>query len=110
MLQPEILEKEQAIIPVLRLTFRPFFLLPVLFSILAVLVWVSVLNGELHWSGLLPANLWHGHEMIFGFAASVAVGFFLSAGQTWTGVRSINGMKLALVILLVIYSRHAPGK
>lgn len=68
MLQLEILEKEQAIIPVLRFAFRPFFLLPALFSILALLVWVSVLHGKLNWSGLLPANIWHGHEMIFGFA------------------------------------------
>lgn len=107
MLQPEILEKEQAIPPVLRLAFRPFFLLPALFSILALLAWVCVLQGKLNWDSLLPANIWHGHEMIFGFAASVAVGFLLSAAQTWTGIRSINSWKLAVIILFWLIARIA---
>jgi uncharacterized protein involved in response to NO len=107
MLQPEILEKEQAIPPVLRLAFRPFFLLPALFSILALLAWVCVLQGKLNWGSLLPANIWHGHEMIFGFAASVAVGFLLSAAQTWTGIRSINCWKLAVIILFWLIARIA---
>lgn len=98
MLQPEILEKEQALIPILRLAFRPFFLLPTLLSIIAVLIWIIVLKGNISWQGVLPAKVWHGHEMIFGFAASVAVGFLLSAAQTWTGVRSINGWKLAVTV------------
>lgn len=107
MLQPEILEKEQAILPVLRLAFRPLFLLPALFSILAVLVWVSVLHGQYIWAGLLPANIWHGHEMIFGFAATVAVGFLLSAAQTWTGIRSINSWKLAIIVIFWLIARIA---
>lgn len=107
MLQPEILEKEQAIIPIFRLAFRPFFLLPALFSILAVMVWVSVLHGEFNWPGLLPASIWHGHEMIFGFAAAVAVGFLLSAAQTWTGIRSINGWKLGVLISFWLIARIA---
>lgn len=107
MLQPEILEKEQAIPPVLRLAFRPFFLLPALFSILALLAWICVLQGKLNWNSLLPANIWHGHEMIFGFAATVAVGFLLSAAQTWTGIRSINGWKLAAIVLFWLMARIA---
>ncbi|MGV2871355.1 NnrS family protein [Colwellia sp. E150_009] len=105
MLQPEILEKEQAIPPVLRLAFRPFFLLPALFSILALLAWICVLQGKLNWNSLLPANIWHGHEMIFGFAATVAVGFLLSAAQTWTGIRSINSWKLAMIIVFWLIAR-----
>lgn len=105
MLQPEILEKEQAIPPVLRLAFRPFFLLPALLSILALLAWICVLQGKLNWNSLLPANIWHGHEMIFGFAATVAVGFLLSAAQTWTGIRSINSWKLAAIVLFWLIAR-----
>ena len=107
MLQPEILDKEQAIMPIFRLAFRPFFLLPTLLSIVAVVVWITVLNGNLSWKGSLPVNIWHGHEMIFGFAASVAVGFLLSAAQTWTGVRSINGWKLAAVVFFWLTARVA---
>lgn len=107
MLQPEILEKEQAIIPIFRLAFRPFFLLPALLSIVAVLLWITVLHGNLNWQAVLPANIWHGHEMIFGFAASVAVGFLLSAAQTWTGIRSINGWKLAVMVFFWLTARIA---
>ena len=97
MLQPEILSKEQAIIPVFRLAFRPFFLLPAIFSIVAVVLWLLVLKGEFSWQSALVAKVWHGHEMIFGFSAAIAVGFLLTAAQTWTGVRSINGWSLALM-------------
>lgn len=107
MLQPEILEKEQAIIPIFRLAFRPFFMLPALLSIIAVVIWITVLRSNLQWQGILPANIWHGHEMIFGFAASVAIGFLLSAAQTWTGVRSIHGWKLATMVFFWLAARIA---
>lgn len=107
MLQPEILTKEQAIWPFFRLAFRPFFLLPALFSILAVIVWISVLRGNYQWVGILPVNIWHGHEMVFGFSATIAIGFLLTAAQTWTGIRSINSWKLAVVVLLWIIARLA---
>ncbi len=107
MLQPEILEKEQAIVPVLRFAFRPLFILPPLLSIMAVVVWIAVLRGEVQWNASLAANIWHGHEMIFGFAASVAIGFLLTAAQTWTGVRSIKGWKLGVVVALWLAARIA---
>jgi len=107
MLQPEILTKEQAILPFFRLAFRPFFLLPALCSILAISLWVSVLSGEYHWAGALPVNIWHGREMVFGFSATIAIGFLLTAAQTWTGVRSLHGWKLAGVVLLWLTARYA---
>ncbi len=35
--------------------------------------------------------------MIFGFAAAIVVGFLLTAVQTWTGVRSLRGLPLAVL-------------
>ncbi len=105
MLQPEISEKEQSITPMLRLAFRPFFILPALLSIVAVALWVAVLRGDIYWQASIAANIWHGHEMIFGFAATVAMGFLLTAAQTWTGVRSINGWKLGLVVVFWLLAR-----
>lgn len=105
MLQPEILEKEQSITPMLRLAFRPFFILPTLLSIIAVVLWVTVLRGDFQWKASLAANIWHGHEMIFGFALTVAIGFLLTAAQTWTGVRSINGWKLGIVVAFWLIAR-----
>jgi uncharacterized protein involved in response to NO len=33
----------------------------------------------------MPPLLWHAHEMLFGFAVAVIVGFLLTAGKAWTG-------------------------
>ncbi|MFM9577826.1 NnrS family protein, partial [Streptomyces turgidiscabies] len=55
----------------------------------------------------MPATLWHAHEMLFGFAGAVAVGFLLTAAQTWTGVASISGNKLMLLTLVWLAARGA---
>lgn len=107
MLQPEVLTEELAIPPFFRLAFRPFFLLPALLSVVSLLVWLAILNGTLSWQGSIAVNNWHGHEMIFGFAASVVIGFLLTAAQTWTGVRSIHSWKLALLVLFWLLARIA---
>ena len=36
--------------------------------------------------GTLNPIVWHGHEMLFGFAAAVIAGFALTAMQNWTGL------------------------
>lgn len=63
-------------LPLLRLAFRPFFLLAALFSILSLLVWLGFWHGNIllrPYGGLV---FWHQHEMLFGFAAAVIGGFF----------------------------------
>ncbi len=84
----------------LRLGFRPFFLLGSVYAIFAVVAWVLMFQNGQPSSLAVPALWWHAHEMLFGFAMAIVVGFVLTAVQTWTGV---NGTKhyrlLALVIL-----------
>ncbi|WP_277750349.1 NnrS family protein [Pseudoalteromonas phenolica] len=80
--------------PLFMLGFRPFFLLAGLWSVLAILLWQCILNGTLSWQAQIPATLWHAHEMIFGFASAVAIGFLLTAAQTWTGVPGLSGKGL----------------
>ncbi|WP_083804827.1 NnrS family protein [Shewanella benthica] len=46
--------------------------------------------------GISPL-IWHIHEMLFGFGATIAVGFLLTAAQTWTKIRSFNGLVLLLL-------------
>ncbi|MGY5453384.1 NnrS family protein [Agarivorans sp. MS3-6] len=92
--------------PVLELAFRPFFLLATLSSALSVAVWLLLLNGHMligH-QGLSP-YVWHAHEMLVGFAATVAVGFVLTAVQTWTGQASIKGKGLVGLIALWCLAR-----
>lgn len=87
--------------PIFNLAFRSFFLMAALFSSLGLAVWSLNLNGIslLSTSGL-SALVWHTHEMLFAFAATVAVGFVLTAVQTWTGVSSLKGKPLALLVAI----------
>lgn len=84
------------------LPFRSFFLCAVLASILSLGIWSAYLNGEFSvLSGSLSPTVWHVHEMLFAFGATVAVGFILTAVQTWTGQASIKG--LPVIGLLVLW-------
>ncbi len=89
------------------IAFRPLFLLASIGSIVSILIWVTVLNGvsiPLQLSGL-PLNIWHAHEMIFGFAGTVAVGFLLTAAQTWTNSRSTHGQYLIALVAIWFLAR-----
>jgi uncharacterized protein involved in response to NO len=43
--------------------------------------------------------------MIFGFSVAIVAGFILTAIQNWTGVRGLNGWKLAIVFYLWLLGR-----
>lgn len=87
------------------LAFRPFFLLASMFSILGLLAWSAILNGNLHLNIYGGSLWWHMHEMLFGFVAAIIVGFLLTAVQNWTGVASLNGKGLALLVCLWLLGR-----
>lgn len=82
----------------LALGFRPFYLLAALFACLAISLWVVALSGGLTLP--LPGVFWHAHEMIFGFAAAVIVGFLYTAGRNWTGLPTPSGAPLAALAAL----------
>ena len=86
--------------PLWRLGFRPFYLGAALFGALAVPLWVALLLGALPVNLPVVPLLWHAHEMLFGFAAAVIVGFLLTAGQAWTGLSTPRGPLLAGLALL----------
>ena len=85
------------------LAFRPFFLLGNLFALLSIIPWVLALHGTLALPQL--STWWHAHEMIFGFSLAIILGFLLTAAQTWTGVSSVRGRWLALLVLLWLLPR-----
>lgn len=89
-----------------QLAFRSFFLASSGFSIFCISAWLLLISGYL----MMPAQslsliVWHAHEMIFGFAATVAVGFILTAVQTWTGKPSIKGWPVYSLLLLWLIVR-----
>ena len=91
--------------PILSMAFRPLFLMAGFGSIVTLIVWLGVLFGELpHSKLLLTPVVWHGHEMIFAFAATVAAGFLLTAVQTWTGQKTLAPPHLVglVIVWLVI--------
>ncbi len=93
--------------PLLRLGFRPFYLGAAAYAAVAVPLWVAVALGGLTWAGRLPPLLWHAHEMLFGFAAAVIVGFLLTAGKAWTGLATPRGAALGALVLLWLAARLA---
>ena len=87
------------------LGFRPFYLLAAAFACLAIPLWVVSLSGGVVLA--LPGVLWHAHEMIFGFAAAVIVGFLYTAGRNWTGLPTPSGALLASLAALWLAGRIA---
>ncbi|OZA27611.1 MAG: hypothetical protein B7X93_08770 [Hydrogenophilales bacterium 17-61-9] len=86
------------------LGFRPFFLAAGIYAVLLMGLWLGVLQGVFITGGLSPA-VWHGHEMLFGFAVAVIAGFLLTAAQNWTGMRTPSGPPLAALFLLWLAGR-----
>lgn len=92
--------------PVLALGFRPFYLLAAAFAAISIPLWMARYFG---WIGLMQhANLnWHMHEMIFGFAIAVIIGFLFTAGRNWTGMDTPRRKHLAALAGLWIAGRVA---
>ena len=86
------------------LGFRPFYLLASVFSAISVLLWAAQFSGWLN-SAYLRGPLWHGHEMLFGFALAVVAGFLLTAVRNWTAQPTVEGAPLAALAGLWVAGR-----
>ncbi len=87
--------------------FRPFFLLAGLYAAGSVAAWIWLFPRGATPMSSLPAPLWHGHEMIFGFVAAAIGGFMLTAVPNWTGERGFSGRPLVVLTLLWLAGRIA---
>lgn len=94
-------------LPVLRLGMRPFYLGAAAFAAISVPWWVAAALGVVAVPTALPPMLWHAHEMLFGFASAVIVGFLLSAGKAWTGLTVARGPALGGLAILWLAARLA---
>ena len=52
-------------------------------------------------------SAWHGHEMLFGYAAAVIAGFILTAVPNWTGRLPLKGVPLIMLFGLWLAGRAA---
>ncbi|QCE34513.1 NnrS family protein [Acetobacteraceae bacterium] len=104
-----MMTQKDSLPPLLRFGFRPFFLCAGLWAVLSVLIWMLNpfgLSGQ-QIGGLenLPAYLWHGHEMTFGFLFAVIAGFLLTASSHWSGFNPAKGIFLGILVLLWVLGR-----
>lgn len=94
-------------LPLLRLAFRPFYIGAAAFACLAVPLWLALFSGELTLDAKIAPLLWHAHEMLFGFAAAVIMGFLMTAGKVWTGLATPRGAFLGALAGLWLAARIA---
>ena len=87
------------------LGFRPFFLFASAFAAIAIAAWVAQFAGWMGPYTLIAGPLWHAHEMVFGYAFAVIVGFLFTAVGNWTGRPTPTGMHLATIVGLWLAAR-----
>ena len=88
------------------LGFRPFFLGGLIYGLMATLIWTLFYTKGWHFFEVgifTPAQ--HGHEMVYGYGLAIVAGFLMTAVQNWTGVPSINGIRLAFVFAIWVLAR-----
>ncbi len=85
--------------------FRPFFFAALLYAPLSIAAWLWMRVAGAAPLATLPPQLWHGHEMLFGFIAAAIAGFLLTAVPSWTGDRGFAGVPLMIVAALWLLGR-----
>lgn len=88
------------------LGFRPFYLLAALQALLMVPLWALQFSGWLP-HALLKGPAWHAHEMVFGYALAVVIGFLFTAGRNWSGQATPTGRPLQAIAALWVLARLA---
>jgi len=86
----------------LELAFRPLYLAGVSWALIAIGLWVyapQLLTGP------LQGIAWHAHEMLWGFIATIAVAFLMTAGANWTGTNPLKGSALVVACGLWLVAR-----
>lgn len=86
----------------LSLGFRPLYIAGCSWAIISIALWIYAPQWL---TGALSGVLWHAHEMLWGFVATIAVGFLLTASANWTGMNPLYGRALGGLTLLWIMAR-----
>lgn len=90
---------------ILSYAFRPLFLLLVTQALVHIPMWYLLWQGHIAVVWPLNPGLWHGHEMLIGFAGAAIGGFLLTAVATWTSRKPVSGWPLLLLCLLWLVAR-----
>lgn len=87
--------------------FRPFYLLGALYAPLLAAGAAGAFVGLVDLQGSGGPLLWHGHEMLFGFATAIVVGTLLTALPSWAGTPELHGAPLAALAAAWLAGRLA---
>ena len=85
--------------------FRPFFLSAAIWSMLALFIWMLVLQAGLQLPSRFDGMAWHQHEMMSGFVMAAITGFLLTAIPNWTGRPPVKGALLGILFALWLVGR-----
>ncbi|SFU80732.1 uncharacterized protein involved in response to NO [Nitrosomonas eutropha] len=86
----------------LSLGFRPLYIAGCSWAAISVALWIYAPQWL---TGVLAGMFWHAHEMLWGFVATIAVGFLFTASANWTGINPLHGRALGGLTLLWIVAR-----
>ena len=86
----------------LELAFRPLYLAGTAWALIAIGIWIFAPQVP---GGTLQGVAWHAHEMLWGFVATIAVGFLMTAGANWTGINPLQRGALAVACALWLVAR-----
>src|SRR5690606_7641378 len=84
------------------LGFRPLYIAGCAWALISIALWTfapQLLRQPMF------GVVWHAHEVLWGFIATIAVAFLLTASATWTSFSPLTGWPLGLVCLLWIIAR-----
>jgi len=85
--------------------FRIFFLSTAIWAVVAILLWVGLVTGQLALAPTLPFMDWHRHELLFGFVTPAIAGFLLTAVCVWTSTERLHGPSLCSLWLVWLAAR-----
>jgi uncharacterized protein involved in response to NO len=86
----------------LELAFRPLYLAGAAWALIAIAIWVWAPQML---AGPLGGIAWHAHEMLWGFIATIAVAFLMTAGANWTGINPMKDGPLGVACVLWLIAR-----
>lgn len=95
-------QQEPSLEAFLEYAFRPLYLGAAAWAALSVAIWIF---APALLQGVLRGVFWHAHEMLWGFVATIAVAFLMTAGANWTGVNPLSGGALALACMFWLAAR-----
>lgn len=88
--------------------FRPFCALGMAYGILLMALWLAAQSGYAALPhGAFAPQLWHGHEMTFGFAGAIICATVLTALPGWAHTPEVRGAPLAGLVALWLGGRVA---